>query len=150
MSFNTQPQQPLPAQLHHPSSHPNTVCSVCRAWPIVGFRYQCQQCPQTDFCEHCFRYYSDDHDQANHSVVVWKKPASSNNGSSLFGAVGQTKQGGRWTVPVQSVGSNGSPHSYFTSINPGAALWGSPQGGNNSNDMSIEGAKPTQQQTAMF
>ena len=35
------------------SRHPNK-CSICKAYPIVGFRYKCLKCFNCDICQNCF------------------------------------------------------------------------------------------------
>lgn len=33
--------------------HENVVCDGCDANPIVGIRYMCSVCSDTDFCQNC-------------------------------------------------------------------------------------------------
>jgi hypothetical protein len=33
--------------------HGGVRCSQCGTFEFTGFRYQCQQCPNVDFCEAC-------------------------------------------------------------------------------------------------
>lgn len=35
-------------------SRHQTRCSICRAYPMVGFRYKCLKCFNTDICQKCF------------------------------------------------------------------------------------------------
>lgn len=36
--------------------HVNVRCCVCKSVPIVGLRYRCLRCFNTDFCQNCFFY----------------------------------------------------------------------------------------------
>lgn len=36
--------------------HVNVKCCVCKTIPIIGLRYRCLRCFNTDFCQNCFFY----------------------------------------------------------------------------------------------
>ena len=41
--------------------HEDYNCDLCRVFPIVGPRYHCNECPDFDLCEECYREYSHAH-----------------------------------------------------------------------------------------
>ena len=41
--------------------HSHVRCDGCNAYPIVGIRYKCSECPDFDFCEKCEQSKPHDH-----------------------------------------------------------------------------------------
>lgn len=141
MNFTQQAPPP------HPLIHPGVRCSLCLQ-PVIGLRFQCQQCRDGDYCEQCYRYRTDDHNES-HTVCVTKKPQQLQQfGTSLsqfgtqqqqhqqginFGAIGSQQQSrGHWTMPPQ--------HAVFAYDATTTTRWTpSASQNNNNNEMSVEG-----------
>ena len=56
--------------------HANIKCDGCNMVPIVGNRYNCSECKNFDFCEHClnYRYHDNTHKFVKRSMIPTKSP----------------------------------------------------------------------------
>jgi hypothetical protein len=110
--------------------------------PIVGWRYHCDHCHNNngsgdddgvDFCEHCFRYRCDTHDNT-HTVTVTKE-------ARIFGVPG------RLAVLQQNSNVFSSMPVFTSSSSNNAFQWSAPYSGNS---MNVDGGGGTGSVTPSF